>query len=117
MTINLDRLMSLEGAVASGEFGSGGELLASKLDDTQDCADLIEMITAAKAFMSKIEVKLESIAESQCQDIEFAPIKGLALSAGDYSICVMGKIGMFLVTSKADFRGVFKTLGREAGVV
>jgi roadblock/LC7 domain-containing protein len=117
MTINLDKLMSLDGAVASGEFGKDGELVASKLDASQDCADLIEMMTAAKAFMSKVECRLEGKGGSVCRDMEFAPVKGLALTAGEYSICVMGNIGLFLETSKADFKGVFKTLGRVAGVV
>ncbi len=117
MTINLDKLMSLNGAIASGEFGRDGELVASKLDASQDCSDLIELMTAARAFMNKIEHTLEGKGENKCNDMGIAPIKGLALSAGEYSICLMGNIGLFLETSKANFKGVFKALGREAGAV
>lgn len=117
MTVNLDKLMSLEGAVASSEFGRDGELLASKLDASQECADLIEMMTAAKAFMKIIEQRLERKRGKKCKDLEFAPVKGLALSAGEYSICVMGDIGILLETSKANFKGVIKVLGKEAGMV
>lgn len=117
MTVDLDKLMALEGAIASSEFNRDGELLASKLDASQDCGDLIDMMIAARTFMRIIEQRLERKKSNRCKDLEFSPVKGLALSAGEYSICVMGDIGLLLETSKANFKGVFKALGREAGVV
>lgn len=113
MTANLDKLMTLQGAIASGEFSMEGELVASRAGAAKDCNDPVEMMLAAKLFMGRLESKGEKYATHE----DLMSVKGLALSAGDYSICVMGNIGIFLETAKADFRGVFKTLGKEAGVI
>jgi roadblock/LC7 domain-containing protein len=39
------------------------------------------------------------------------------MSAGDYSICVMGHLGAFVETAKADFNAIYRVLSRDAGVV
>lgn len=117
MTANLDKLMALQGAIASGEFSMDGELVASRGELAKDCANPMEMMLAAKLFMGKLEEKLEKTGVTTFTDVEMMPVKGLALSMGEYSICVMGNVSIFLETAKADFRGVFKTLGKEAGVV
>jgi roadblock/LC7 domain-containing protein len=94
-----------------------GELVASRAKVAKDCSDLMEMMIAAKLFMGKIEQRLEEKGENNYTDAGFAPIKGIALSAGEYSICVIGNVGIFVETAKVDFRGVFKSLGKEAGVI
>jgi roadblock/LC7 domain-containing protein len=49
--------------------------------------------------------------------MNWRPFKGWAVSAGDYTICVMGDIGVFVETAKADFNAIYQTLGEEAGVL
>ena len=39
-----------------------------------------------------------------------------AVAAGDYAVCVMGHIGVFVETAKADFNDIFKVLAEEAHI-
>ncbi len=109
---NLDRLMGLGGAVAAGEFSPGGDLVAYKGDLPEDIAKLIARMCAANTLMGTSQA--ESF--THVSGMKWTPFHGWAVSAGDFSVCVMGHNGVFVETSKADFNDIFKTLGEEAHI-
>ena len=109
---NLDRLMGLKGAVSAGEFTSGGELVSYTGDLTEEIAKLIARMCAANTLMGTSQA--ESFTRISGQ--KWMPFHGWAVSAGDYSVCVMGHIGVFVETAKADFNDIFKVLSEEAHI-
>ena len=48
--------------------------------------------------------------------MKWMPFHGWAVAAGDYSVCVMGHLAVFVETAKADFNTIFKILGEEAHI-
>lgn len=112
MAINLDKLMELSGAVDAGEFTPTGELVAYKGDLSQEHAEMVAMMCAGNSLMCKMQA--ESFTKHT--GMNWSPFKGWAVSASDYSVCVMGNAGVFVETDKADFNVIFKTLGEQTGV-
>ncbi len=94
---NLDRLMGLGGAVAAGEFAPGGELVTYKGDITEDVAKLIARMCAANSLMGTSQAENFT----HISGMKWTPFHGWAVAAGDFSVCVMGHIGVFVETSKA----------------
>ena len=109
---NLDRLMGLGGALAAGEFTSSGELAAYKGDIPEDIAKVIARMCASNTFMGASQA--ESF--THMSGMKWTPFHGWAVAAGDFSVCVMGHVGVFVETTKADFNDIFRTLGEEAHV-
>jgi roadblock/LC7 domain-containing protein len=107
---NLDKLMGLKGAVAAGEFTPGGDLLTYKGELTEDVAKMTAKMCAANTLMGTTEA--ESF--TRISGMKWSPFHGWAVSAGDYSVCVMGHVGVFVETAKADFNDIFKVLAEEA---
>jgi len=113
MAVNLDKLMALKGAIAAGEFGVGGNLVAYKGQMKEEHAKMVAMMCAANSLMGKMQAE----GFSAYTGMKWSPFKGWAVSAGDYSVCVMGNAGVFVETAKASFDEIFKTLGQVAGVL
>jgi roadblock/LC7 domain-containing protein len=109
---NLDRVMGLKGAVAAGEFTPGGDLITYKGELTEDIAKLTAKMCAANTLMGTTQA--ESF--TRISGMAWTPFHGWAVAAGDYSVCVMGHIGVFVETAKADFNDIFKVLGEEAHI-
>ena len=109
---DLKRLMTLKGAISAGEFKANGELLSYQGDLTEDIAALIAKMCAANSLMGASQA--ESF--SRISGMKWTPFHGWAVAAGDYSVCVMGNLGVFVETAKADFNGIFKVLSEEAHV-
>ncbi len=109
---NLDRLMGLRGATAAGEFTSGGDLVTYKGDLPEDIARLIAKMCAANTLMGTTQAENFT----RISGMKWTPFHGWAVSAGDYSVCVMGHIGIFVETAKADFNDIYKILSEEAHV-
>jgi roadblock/LC7 domain-containing protein len=109
---NLDRLMSLGGAVAAGEFTPSGDLVSYRGNLPEDAARLIAKVCAANTLMGDTEV--DSL--TRLTGMKWRPFHGWAISAGDYSVCVIGHIGVFVETSKANFGDIYRVLGEEAHV-
>ncbi len=109
---NLDRLMQLGGAVAAGEFTPGGELVGYKGEISEDIAKLIARMCAANTLMGTTQA--ESF--THISGLKWTPFHGWAVAAVDFSVCVMGHIGVFVESDKADFNDIFKTLSDEAHV-
>lgn len=113
MAVNLDRLMSLKGAIAAGEFTSDGNLVAYKGDLKEEHARMVALMCAANSLMGKMQAE----GFTAYTGMKWTPFLGWAVSAGDYSVCVMGNAGVFVETAKADFNEIFKVLGEESGVL
>ena len=109
---NLDRVMGLKGAVAAGEFTPGGDLVTYKGELTEDIAKLIARMCAANTLMGTTQA--ESF--TRISGMKWTPFHGCAVAAGDFSVCVMGHIGLFVETAKADFNDIFRVLGEEAHI-
>lgn len=109
---NLKRLLKLKGAVSAGEFAPDGELLSYEGDLPEDTAHLIARMCAANTLMGISQA--ESF--TRISGMKWSPFHGWAVAAGDYSVCVIGHLGVFVETAKADFNDIFKTLSEEAHV-
>lgn len=110
---DLSRLLDLSGAVAAGEFTPTGEIVSYKGDLPEEGARLISKLCAANTLMGESEV--EGLARITGK--KWAPFHGWAMSAGDYSLCVIGHIAVFVETGKANFDNIYKVLAEEAHVV
>ncbi len=113
MAANLDKLMALKGAIAAGEFGVDGSLVTYKGNLKEEHAKMVAMMCAANSLMGKMQAE----GFTAYTGMKWTPFKGWAVAAGDYSVCVMGNVGVFVETAKADFNEIFKTLGEVAGVL
>jgi roadblock/LC7 domain-containing protein len=113
MAVDLDKLMALKGAIAAGEFGVDGKLVAYKGQMKEEHAKMVAMMCAANSLMGKMQAE----GFTAYTGMKWSPFKGWAVSAGDYSVCVMGNVGVFVETAKASFDEIFKTLGQVAGVL
>jgi roadblock/LC7 domain-containing protein len=109
---NLQRVMGLKGAVAAGEFAPDGGLVSYEGELTEEIAALIAKMCAANTLMGTTQA--ESF--TRISGMKWTPFHGWAVAAGDYSVCVMGHIGVFVETAKADFNDIFKVLGEEAHI-
>lgn len=109
---NLKRLLGLTGAVSAGEFSPSGELISYKGDMPGDVAQLIAKMCAANTMMGISQA--ESF--TRISGMKWSPFHGWAVASGDYSVCVIGNLGVFVQTSKADFNDIFRQLSEEAHV-
>lgn len=109
---NLDRLMGLKGAVSASEFTPDGELVSYEGELTEEIAKLVAQLCAANTLMGTTQA--ESF--TRISGMNWRPFHGWAVAAGDYSACVMGHIGVFVETAKADFNDIFKVLSEEAHI-
>lgn len=102
----LDRLMSLKGAVAAGEYSPDGKLVAYKGNIPKEMAEMVAMMCAANTLMGKTEAELFT----KLYKMNWSPFHGWGVAAEDYAVCIMGNYGVFVELSKADFNEIFKTL-------
>lgn len=109
----LSRLMDLRGAVAAWEFTPVGEIISYKGDLSEESLRPISKLCAANALMGESEVEgFARVAGSKWE-----PFHGFAMSAGDYSLCVIGHLAVYVETAKADFNEIYKVLADEAHVL
>lgn len=109
---NLKRLLELKGAVSAGEFAPSGELVSYDGDLPLNLARQVAKMCAANTMMGMSQA--ESF--TRISGMNWSPFHGWAVVAGDFSVCVVGDIGVFVETAKADFNDIFKTLSEEANV-
>jgi roadblock/LC7 domain-containing protein len=110
---DLDKLMALSGATAAGEYATDGKLVAYKGGLSKEHAEMTALMCAANTLMGTMQAE----GFTRYTGMNWRPFKGWAFSAGEYTVCVMGSIGVFVETAKADFNAIYKTLGEEAGVL
>lgn len=110
--VDLERLMTIEGVLAAGEFGVGGSLIAYRGDLPEDRARDIAMICAANNLMGKMQVECFS----RRSGMRWTPFRGWAASGGDYTVCIVGEIGVLVRTAFADFNEIYRILNEEATI-
>jgi roadblock/LC7 domain-containing protein len=109
---DIKRLMGLSGAVAVYEFTPDGELVSYKGDVNEEIARLVARMTAANTLLGSTQAETFT----RISGMKWMPFHGWAVAAGDYSVCVMGHLAVFVETAKADFNTIFKILGEEAHI-
>jgi roadblock/LC7 domain-containing protein len=109
---DLKRLMGLSGAVAAYELSPEGKLVSYKGEIKEDIAEVVARLSAANTLMGTSQAEIFS----RISGMKWTPFHGWAVAAGDYSVCVMGHIGVFVETARADFNNIFKVLGEEAHI-
>ncbi len=108
--IDLDKLLALPGAVAAGEFGVGGSLIQYKGALSPEQARAFAQQCAADTLMGRSQAQM--IAD--LTGLELRPFRGWAMLAGEYTICVLGEIGVILRTGEAKLDEVFAALETQA---
>lgn len=109
---NLDKLTELDGAIGAVEFTPSGELISARGDLTEDVATMAAKICAANSLMGTIQ----SEGFTRFNREGWTPFYGWAFAAGDFSVCVMGHLGVVVEIAKANFNDIFKVLGQEAHI-
>jgi roadblock/LC7 domain-containing protein len=109
----LDRLMELGGAVAAGEFTPAGELVSYTGHLPDDIARLVARMCAANSLLCGTQAE----GFTRISGMKWTPFHGWAVAAGDYSVCVIGNIWVFVETAKADFNYIYKTLSEETATL
>ncbi len=105
----LDKLMSLPGAVAVGEFTPEGKLIRYKGKLSKEAAEMAAMMCGSTSSL----FAKQSGDFSAKTGMKWTPLKGFAVSAGDYSVCAAGNTGLFVETAKADFNKIFQALAEK----
>jgi roadblock/LC7 domain-containing protein len=109
--VNLVNLMSLNGAVSAAECKPDGDHISYiiKRNHTQDLDGMTDRLCEINALMATI---VESF--NRMSDMNWTPLRGWAVSAGDYSVFVVSHIVVIVETDKADFNEIYKVLSEEA---
>ncbi len=107
---DLDKLMMLEGAGAAGEFSPTGDLLRYAGDLPEYAAKHIAEVCAATTQMCAAHAD----GFSRITGMNWLPLNRWAFSAGDFAVCVMGNVGVFVRAAEADFNHIYKILSEEA---
>ena len=110
---DLEKLMTLGGAVAAGEFTKDGRLVALKGEMDPKWAQMLANLCAANTLMGTMQCE----AFGTYTGMKLTPFYVWAMSAGDYSFCVMGHRGVMMKTATADFNAAFAALAELRGVV
>lgn len=108
---NLDRLMSVKGVWAAGEFTPDGKLVAYKGNISEEHAAMAAMMCAANTMMAEMQTQGYTAFSGQ----EWTPLIGWALTGPKYSVCVVGNVGVFVNNDEVSFNEVFNVLREEAG--
>ena len=110
---NLDRLMTLSGVVAAGEFSVDGGLVSYKGDFPRETARYIATLCAGKSLIGATE----AAGLARMTGMDWLPFHGWAIAGGDYSICMIGRLGVLVETADGDFNEIYRVLSEEAEVV
>jgi roadblock/LC7 domain-containing protein len=110
---DLDKLMALSGAVAAGEFTKDGRLVGFKGEMDPKWAQMLANMCDANTLMGTMQCE----AFGTYTGMPMAPFYGWAMSAGEYSVCVMGHRGVLMKTEQVDFNAAFAVLAELRGVV
>ncbi|MBN2225803.1 MAG: DUF2173 family protein [candidate division Zixibacteria bacterium] len=109
--IGLDRIMERKGVIAAGQFSEDGKVIRAVGNMSDD------MMTFTAQMCSKQTKSLEiSINQfSRASNMEWRPLVGWAVWAGQYAIVVMGNTGIFVDPKYADLNQLMvDLLGSEA---
>jgi roadblock/LC7 domain-containing protein len=108
---DLDKLMSVKGVWAAGEFSPDGKLIAYRGNISEEHAAMAAMTFNANTVM--VDVYTQSYTAFSGQ--EWTPLIGWAVAGPKYSVCVVGNVGVFVNNDEVSFNEVFKVLREVAG--
>lgn len=103
---DLQKLLSIKGVFAAGEFSNDGKLVAFKGEISEEEAAMAAKMCAANKAMAEMQTEGFTAMSGQ----EWAPFKGFALSGPKYSVCIAGNVGVFVKNDEVSFNEVFKAL-------
>jgi len=109
MPKSLDELLTLKGAVASGEFASNGKLIDFRSKGTP-LPDDVALLTAQFAAAVSQLLGVLAATHSRISGFNWVPAQGWTYSGGDLTIAVGGGRGVFVKTAEADFNQLFDAL-------
>ena len=109
---DLNKLLTIPGVWAAGEFGDDGSLLAHAGELSDEHAAMAAQMCAANNAMARMQCDGFTAMSGQ----EWAPLRGWALTGPLHSVCVMGNVGVFVRNAEVSFNSVFAGLGEQAAL-
>lgn len=111
--VNLVKLMNLGGVVSVAECKPDGEYICHITNDikTVDRDKMSERFCKINSLMTE---SMES--NDRVSNMNWSPLRGWTVTAGDYTVFVMNQIILIAETDKADFNEIFRTL-KESSIV
>ncbi len=106
---DLNKLLSINGVFAAGEFGDDGTLKAHAGDLSEEHAAMAAQMCAANNAVGRMQCDGYTAFSGK----EWTPLQGWALTGKKISVCIGGNIGVFVRNGEASFNEVFSAL-REA---
>ena len=108
---DLDKLMSLPGALAAFEFSDRGELVASKIAEgttlNEKILDLLSHVCVANMSIATMQARgWEGLTGME----GFYPIDGFTLMGVDWSAVVNETTGVVLKNEQGDFQAAYDAL-------
>lgn len=107
---NLDRLLSIKGVWAAGQFNRDGSLVECK----GELADEFKVMAARMCAHNTGLASMLADAFSAISEQEWTPLYCWAVAGPKYSIFVFGNLGVFMNTREVSFNEVLKALMEEA---
>ncbi|ROR32371.1 DUF2173 family protein [Inmirania thermothiophila] len=103
---DLEKLLKIKGVFAAGEFGDDGTLLAYAGEITDEQAAMAAQMCAANNAMARMQCDGYTAFSGE----EWTPLQGWALTGPQFSVCVMGNVGVFVRNSETSFNEIFAAL-------
>jgi roadblock/LC7 domain-containing protein len=112
--VNLANVMNLKGAVSAAECKPDGDHISYITQGSQ--THYLDKIT--EKSLCAINTLMTTTAESfhRTRDKNWAPLRGWAFAAGDYTVFVVSQIVVIVETDKADFNEIFRVLSEEVQI-
>ncbi|WP_340694309.1 DUF2173 family protein [Hydrogenobacter thermophilus] len=107
---DLDKLMQINGVIAAGEFTDNDELVAYKGEVTEEQAKKFAEVCAMNNSIAKRQVE----EFSALSGFNWSPLHGWAIAGPEYSLCVMGNVGVIVKNELVSFNDIFKALAEES---
>jgi roadblock/LC7 domain-containing protein len=104
---DLNKLMSIPGAFAAGEFSPTGELINYTGQISLQAAKMAAQMCAANLLMAKMEAAGWTAYTGK---EGFEPALGFAVSGPENSALIVGRVGVFVKNKDADFDKAFAIL-------
>lgn len=108
---DLDKLMSIDGAVAAFKFSSKGELVESRTDDadkfTDTVLDLVSHVCVANMAISSMQARGW---ESMTGMGGFYPVKGFTMVGFDWTVVANDEIGVIIPNDQIDYDAAYDAL-------
>ncbi len=107
----LDDLMQLDGALATFDFSSGGELTDSRIADGAEIeTDVLDMVCHVCVANGAIATMQARGWEKMTQMEGFYPIQGFSLIGFEWTVIVADTVGVIIKNDKVDYDAAYAIL-------